>query len=69
MSIALAFILFIVVACLLWGLGELHYKNFSYVEDVPHHADPTAHHDGPYVEKNIRDIMKENSTRGYNAVD
>lgn len=68
MNIAIALIVFIVVACLLWGLGELHYKNFSYVEDVPHHADPTAHNDGSYVEKNIRDIMSENSTRGYDAV-
>ena len=68
MGIALAFILFFVVACLLWAIGELHYKNFNYVEDVPHHADPAAHRDGPYVEKNIRDIMKENSTRGYSAV-
>lgn len=68
MNIAIALILFLIVACLLWGLGELHYKNFNYVEDVPHHPDPTAHHDGPYVEKNIRDIMKENSTRGYNAI-
>ena len=42
MNIAIAFVLFIVVACLLWGLGELHYKNFNYVEDVPHHPDPTA---------------------------
>ena len=69
MNIALAFIGFIVVACLLWGIGELHYKNFHYVEDGPHHPDPTAHQGGEYVEKNIRDIMKENSTRGYNAVD
>ena len=68
MSIALALIFFLVVACLLWGIGELHYKNFNYVEDIPHHADPTAHQAGPYVEKNIRDIMKDNSTRGYSAV-
>lgn len=68
MNMAIALIVFIVVACLLWGLGEAHYKNFSYVEDVPHHPDPTAQHDGPYVEKNIRDIMKENSTRGFKAI-
>lgn len=68
MNIAIALILFIVVACLLWGLGELHYKNFTYVEDVPHHPDPTAT-TGPYVEKGVRDIMRENSTRGYSAVD
>lgn len=68
MNIALAFILFLVVACLLWGLGELHYKNFNYVEDVPHHPDPTAHQGGEYVEHNIRDIMKDNSTKGYSAV-
>lgn len=69
MYTAIALIAFLVLACILWGLGELHYKNFSYEEDKPHHPDPTAHNDGPYVEKNIRDIMKENSTRGYNAVD
>ncbi len=68
MNIAIALILFIVVACLLWGIGELHYKNFTYVEDVPHHPDPTAHQGGPYVEMNIRDIMRDNSTNGYSAV-
>ena len=68
MSYALALIAFIVVAFLLWGIGEMRYKNFNYVEDVPHHADPTAHHDGPYVEKSVRDIMKENSTNGYSAI-
>lgn len=68
MNIAIALILFIVVACLLWGIGELHYKNFTYVEDVPHHPDPTAHQGGAYVEMNIRDIMRDNSTKGYSAV-
>lgn len=68
MNIAIALILFIVVACLLWGIGELHYKNFTYVEDVPHHPDPTAHQGGPYVEMNIRDIMRDSSTKGYSAV-
>lgn len=68
MNIAIALILFIVVACLLWGIGELHYKNFTYVEDVPHHPDPTAHQGGLYVEMNIRDIMRDNSTNGYSAV-
>lgn len=68
MTTAITFIAFIVAACLLWAIGELHYRNFHYEEDKPHHPDPTAHHDGPYVEKNIRDIMRENSTRGYSAV-
>lgn len=68
MNIAIALVLFIAVSCLLWGIGELHYKNFNYVEDVPHHPDPTAHHGGPYVEQGIREIMQDNSTKGFSAV-
>lgn len=68
MNVAIALVLFIVAACLLWGIGELHYRNFSYVEDVPHHPDPTAHQGGEYKELNIRDIMRDNSTKGYSAV-
>lgn len=67
MNTAIALVLFLVVACILWGLGELHYKNFSYVEDKPHHPDPTARK-GEYKELNIRDIMRDNSTKGYSAV-
>lgn len=67
MNIAIAFILFLVVSLLLWGIAELNYKGFHYVEDKPHHPDPTAT-TGPYKELNIRDIMRENSTRGYSAV-
>lgn len=68
MNTVLALVIFLVVACILWAVAELRYKNFDYVEDEAHH-DPTAEHgDGPYVEKNIRDIMKENSTKGFSAI-
>ena len=68
MNIAIAFIAFLVVAVALWGIGELNYKGFHYEEDKPHHPDPTAHQDGDYKELNIRDIMRDNSTKGFNAV-
>ena len=52
---------------LVWGIAEAHYKDFHYEEDKPHHPDPTATK-GPHKELNVRDIMRENSTRGYDAV-
>ena len=39
-----------------------------FIEDKPHHPDPTAHQGGEYKELNIRDIMRDNSTKGYAAV-
>ena len=68
MNIALAFVLFLVAAVVVWGVAELNYKNFNYEEDKPHHPDPTAHHNGDGKELNIRDIMRDNSTKGYAAV-
>ncbi len=69
MNIAVAFIAFLIVAVILWGVAELNYKGFHYEEDVPHHPDPTAHQGGEYVEMSLRDILQDNSTRGYSAVD
>lgn len=67
MNIAIAFIAFVVVALVGWAIAELNYKNFSYDEDKPAHADPTARPaDAP--ELNIRDIMRDNSTKGYKAI-
>ena len=68
MNIAIALVAFLVVAVILWGIGELNYKGFHYEEDIPHHPDPTAHHGGEYVEKGLKDILRENSTKGFNAV-
>ena len=69
MNIAFIFVAFLVVALVLWGVAELRYRNFNYEEDKPHHPDPTAHQGGEYVEKSVTDIMRENSTNGYSAVD
>ena len=69
MNIALIFVAFLVAALLFWGVGELRYRNFNYKEDTPHHPDPTAHQGGEYVEKGVKDIMRENSTNGYSATD
>lgn len=63
MNIAIALVVFIVAALIVWGCAELNYKNFSYEEDKPHHPDPTAHQGGEYKELNIRDIMRDNSTK------
>ncbi len=67
MNIAFAFILFLGVSLLVWGIVEAHYKDFHYEEDKPHHPDPTAQQ-GSHKELSVRDIMRENSTNGYNAV-
>ena len=69
MNIALIFVAFLVAALLFWGVGELRYRNFNYKEDTPHHPDPTAYQGGEYVEKSVKDIMRENSTNGYSATD
>lgn len=69
MNIAFAFIAFLIVAVIFWGVAELNYKGFHYEEDVPDHPDPTAHQGGEYVEKSLRDILNDNSTKGYSAVD
>lgn len=68
MSIALALMAFIGLAIVAWGLAELNYKGFEYHEDVPHHPDPTAHHNADGIELNVRDIMRDNSTKGFKAV-
>ncbi|MDT3386516.1 MAG: hypothetical protein LIR46_01910 [Bacteroidota bacterium] len=68
MNIAIAFFAFLVVAVILWAVGELNYKNFQYVEDQPHHPDPTAHQGGEYRELTLQDILRDNSTKGYDAV-
>ena len=69
MNIAIAFLVFLAAAMILWGVGELNYREFNYEEDVPHHPDPTAHQGGEYVELSLRDILLDNSTKGYSAVD
>lgn len=68
MNIAIALALFLVAALVVWGIAELNYKGFKYEEDKPKHPDPTARKDGDYKELNIRDIMRDNSTKGYSAV-
>lgn len=68
MNIAITFVAFLVVAVILWGIGELNYKGFHYEEDVPHHPDPTAHQGGEYVEMGLKDILRDNSTKGFDAV-
>ena len=37
MNIAFIFVAFLVMAAVLWGIGEMNYKNFHYEEDKPHH--------------------------------
>ena len=68
MNIAMAFLVFLLIAFALWGIAELRYRGFSYVEDQPHHPDPTARKDGDHRELGLRDILRDNSTRGYSAV-
>lgn len=68
MNAVFVFIAFFVAAILLWGIAELNYRNFHYKEDQPHHPDPTAHNEGEHKELSVRDIMRDNSTRGYSAV-
>ncbi len=71
MSIQLAFVLFVVIALVGWGICELKGKmTFTHSEIEKKEAEEIAEQqkaDG-YHEKNLHDLLKNNSTKGYNAV-
>lgn len=61
----IVFLVFLAIALLGWGCGALHDKVFNY-QPLPeeHVNDSSAAHE----ELSLRDILKTNSIKGYQAI-
>ncbi len=60
----------IVVALVGWAIAEFKYKTFTFTrseKDIEEELEEQKRAEG-FKEMNIRDIMRKNSTNGYNAV-
>lgn len=72
MNALIGFIALFVIAIIGWAIAEFKYKAFTFTrskKDVEEEELLENEHraDG-FKEMNIRDIMRKNSTNGYNAV-
>ena len=72
MEALLGLIALIVVALVGWAIAEFKYKAFTFTRsakdiDEEEELEEQRRADG-FKEMNIRDIMRKNSTNGYNAV-
>ena len=73
MEALLGLIALIVVALVGWAIAEFKYKAFTFTRSAKdieeeEELEEQRRADG-FKEMNIRDIMRKNSTNGYNAVD
>ena len=72
MNALIGLIAFVVVALVGWAIAEFKYKAFTFTrseKDIEEEKEleEMKRADG-FKEMNIRDIMRKNSTNGYNAV-
>ena len=72
MNALFGFVALIVVAIIGWAIAEFKYKTFTFTrseKDIKEEEELEEQRraDG-FKEMNIRDIMRKNSTNGYNAV-
>ena len=69
MNALFGFVALIVVAIIGWAIAEFKYKTFTFTrsEKDIEELEEQRRADG-FKEMNIRDIMRKNSTNGYNAV-
>ena len=72
MNALFGFVAFIVVAIIGWAIAEFKYKTFTFTRsekdiEEEEELEEQRRADG-FKEMNIRDIMRKNSTNGYNAV-
>ena len=72
MKALIGFIALVVVALVGWAIAEFKYKAFTFTrseKDIEEEKEleEMKRADG-FKEMNIRDIMRKNSTNGYNAV-
>ena len=72
MNALFGFIALIVVALVGWAIAEFKNKAFTFTrseKDVEEEKElEELHRKDGFKEMNIRDIMRKNSTNGYNAV-
>lgn len=72
MNALVGFIALIVVALIGWAIAEFKYKVFTFTrseKDIEEEEELEEHkRANGFKEMNIRDIMRNNSTKGYNAV-
>lgn len=72
MNALFGFVALIVVAIIGWVIAEFKYKTFTFTRsekdiEEEEELEEQRRADG-FKEMNIRDIMRKNSTNGYNAV-
>ncbi len=72
MNALIGFIALVVVALVGWAIAEFKYKTFTFTrseKDLEEEQELEEHQRAEgFKEMNIRDIMRKNSTNGYNAV-
>uniref|UniRef100_A0AB33IYW6 Uncharacterized protein n=1 Tax=Prevotella sp. GTC17254 TaxID=3236794 RepID=A0AB33IYW6_9BACT len=72
MSALIAFILFVAVALLGWGLAELKNKSCTYTHSEEEREEAEVLHkileDRNFRELNLKDLLAHNSTKGFSAV-
>lgn len=72
MNALFGFVALIVVAIIGWAIAEFKYKTFTFTRsekdiEEEEELEEQRRADG-FKEMNIRDIIRKNSTNGYNAV-
>lgn len=72
MNALIGLIVLFAVAIIGWAIAEMKYKTFTFTRSEKDVEEEelleTEHRAQEFKEMNIRDIMRNNSTNGYNAV-
>ncbi len=72
MNALIGFIALVVVALIGWAVAEFKYKAFTFTRSAKDVEEEelleSEHRAEGFKEMTIRDIMRKNSTNGYNAV-
>lgn len=72
MNALIGLIVLFAVAIIGWAIAEMKYKTFTFTRSEKDVEEEelleNEHRAQEFKEKNIRDIMRNNSTNGYNAV-
>ncbi len=72
MNVLIGLIVLFAVAIIGWAIAEMKYKTFTFTRSEKDVEEEelleNEHRAQEFKEMNIRDIMRNNSTNGYNAV-
>ena len=72
MNALIGLIVLFAVAIIGWAIAEMKYKTFTFTRSEKDVEEEelleNEHREQEFKEMNIRDIMRNNSTNGYNAV-